>query len=337
MLLKFLRNALSFVLAIAVTVAALVYAFWDVDFTALWGTLRGSALWPLWPSQALLFGFYWFTALRWVLILRPLGRYRVGDVAPAMMIGFGGNNVLPAHLGELVRAALFARKARAPVSGVFTTLIVERLFDVLSILFFYLLAVALIDPFPASIRLGSAIIAWIVGALLVGVFVFLRFPDPFVRSWDWLSRPLPEGLRQHGHRMLDQVRTGLHSLTSVRLLVPMAAYSLFKWLCAGAMVWVALYGYGVAIDPGVSMIVIAVTAVAVTVPTTPGFFGAMQAAFVFALTPFGVSREVAIAASFYYQLAQWVPVTILGLVLFFLVAPSLRQVRRDVKNMQQEA
>jgi len=336
MLLKYLRNVLSLLLAVAVTVGTLVYAFWDVDFDTLWGTLRGSHLWPLWPTLVLLAAFYWFTALRWVLILRPLGRYGVGQVTPSMMIGFGGNNILPAHLGELVRAALFARRVKLKVSGVFTTLLVERLFDVLSILLFYLLAVVLIHPFPESIRLGSAIIAWFVGALLVSLFLFLRFPDPFVRLWDWISRPLPEGLRQHGHRMLDQVRTGLHSLTSVRLLVPMAIYSLLKWLCAGAMVWLALYGYGVAIDPGVSMIVIAVTAVAVTVPSTPGFFGAMQAAFVFALTPFGVSREVAIAASFYYQLAQWVPVTILGVVLFFLVAPSLRQVREDVEVMQQE-
>lgn len=336
MLLKYLRNVLSVLVAIAVTVGALVYAFWDVDFAVLWATLAGSALWPLWPMLLALFGFYWFTALRWVLILRPLGRFGVGQVSPSMMIGFGGNNILPAHLGELVRAALFARKVQLPVSGVFTTLLVERLFDVLSILFFYLLAVALIHPFPESIRLGSAIIAWFVGALLAGVFVFLRFPDPFVRLWDRLSRPLPEGLRQHGHRLLDQVRTGLHSLTSVRLLVPMVAYSLLKWLCGGVMVWLALHGYGTVIDPGVSMIVVAVMALAVTVPTTPGFFGAMQAAFVIALTPFGVSREVAIAASFYFQLSQWVPVTILGVVLFFLVAPSLRQVREDVEVMQQE-
>jgi hypothetical protein len=63
------------------------------------------------------------------------------------------------------------------------------------------------------------------------------------------------------------------------------------------------------------MILIGITAFAVALPSAPGFVGPMQAAFVFALTPFGISQEVALAASVLFLLGHWIPVTATGAML----------------------
>ncbi len=329
-----MKRIATIALAATVTILALVYALWGVDFARLGSVLAGARYWVLAPFGVFLALFYGFTGLRWNLILRPLGRYSLLQSGAAMMIGFAGNNVLPAHLGELVRAVVFGRKFGVPPSSVLVTLVVERILDVFSILFFYFLAVLSIDPFPESIKLGAEAIAAVMAGLCVAIIFFLRDPEFFLRLWDRFAGWLPAVLREKGRGLLENAAAGLSALRSPAMLAGMLGYSLLKWLSCGAMVWLALLSFDQQISFGVSMIVIAVTAVAVTVPSAPGFFGAMQAAFVFALLPFGISREVALAASVFYLVSQWLPVTVFGGVCFAATGARFRDVRADAERVR---
>jgi hypothetical protein len=100
------------------------------------------------------------------------------------------------------------------------------------------------------------------------------------------------------------------------------------------MVWLSLRAFAEPLPFGVTLVVNAVGALAVTVPAAPGFFGTMQAAFVFALVPFGVAQEVALAASVLYLLAQWVPVTAFGAVCFAATGLRLREVRAETERLE---
>ena len=325
-----MKPLLTALLTLAVTAALVVYAFWEVDIAQLLALLAEGSYWVLLPFEALLAVYLACTALRWQLILRPLGRYGIGQVVPAMMIGFGGNNLLPAHLGELVRAVVFASRFGCSRSAVLTTLVVERGFDVFAILVTYLLAVAAIEAVPDAISGGLWGSAAVLALLALAILAFLRFPAAFVALWQGMSRSLPVRLRELGLRTLRGAEAGVSGLRSPVTVGGMIAYSLVKWLASGAMIWLSLWGYGVAIDPPLTLVVVAVTAVAVTIPSVPGFFGVMQAAFVFALTPFGVTQEVALAASVFFLVAQWVPVTLAGVSFFIGGGLRLGQVRREV-------
>jgi uncharacterized protein (TIRG00374 family) len=320
--------------ALAVTALALLYALWGVDWARLVAVLAGAELWVLAPFAGFLVLFYLFTALRWNLILRPLGRFTLAQSGPAMMIGFAGNNVIPAHLGELVRAVVFGRRHGLPASSVLATLVVERLLDVLAILVFYCMAVLSIDPFPASIRTGAELVAVALGGFTVALVLFLAFPRPFLRLWEGLAAWLPAAVRARGTALLVNAVEGLAALKSPGLLVLMVGYSLLKWAACGAMVWLSLRAFGTGLPASVSMIVIAVSALAVTVPSAPGFFGAMQAAFVFALLPFGIGRETALAASVLYLVSQWLPTTLFGGACFAALGLTFREVRAEADRVR---
>lgn len=331
-----MRRLLQVGLALAVTALMLLYALWGVDFPRLGRLLAGADYRLLLPFEGALVLFFAFTGLRWNLILRSQGRYSLRQSAPAMMIGFAGNNVLPAHLGELVRAVVFGRQFGVPATAVFMTLVVERLLDVLAILLFYFLAVLTIDPFPADIRLGAQVVGAVMAVACVGIVVFLRFPLAFVRVWERSSRWLPQAIQARGTALLHNAATGLATLKSPLLLAAMVGHSLLKWVSCGVMVWLALLAFGTHIPFSVSMIVIAVIALALTVPTAPGFVGTMQAAFVFALGPFGVPQESALAASVLYLVAQWLPVTAVGALCFAATGLRLREVRAEAEHLQDE-
>ena len=72
-------------------------------------------------------------AYRWQILLRPFKKIPVKEIYSPLMIGFMGN-VLPARAGEFLRAYLVGKKHNITFSGAFSTIIVERLFDLVCLL-----------------------------------------------------------------------------------------------------------------------------------------------------------------------------------------------------------
>ncbi|MFQ5893049.1 MAG: lysylphosphatidylglycerol synthase transmembrane domain-containing protein, partial [Nitrospinota bacterium] len=81
-------------------------------------------------------------AWRWTYLLRPVHPLGLGLCIRATGVGFLGNMLLPARAGEWVRAVVAGRGGRVPASGVFATVVLERLVDALS--FFPLMVFALV-------------------------------------------------------------------------------------------------------------------------------------------------------------------------------------------------
>jgi hypothetical protein len=330
------KHLVSFVAGIVITVIALWYALRQVDAPMLLERLSGGDYRLLPPFVLLLALYFLVTAVNWILLLRPLGRFSIRQVVPAMMIGFGGNNVLPAHLGELVRTVVFARQHQRSTGGVLASLVLERVLDVFAILAFYFAAVQIGGALPESIRTGAQAVALTMVPFCLGLFLFLRMPAPFMRLWAWAAARLPRALRDRGTRLLEGIVHGLSAMESPRRVLLMLCLALLKWSLTGGMVWMALQAFHTPIGFTPAIIVVAVSALAVVLPSAPGYVGTLQAAFVFSLTPFGIPPEVAFAASVYYLVAQWVPVTLAGVISFFLVGIQWKDLRRAVEAVEQD-
>jgi hypothetical protein len=329
-----MKHLVSIVLSIAVTAAALAYAVAKVNLGEMVRRLAGVNLTLLPALLALLVVYYYLTALNWTFLLRPLGRYTVRQAVPPMMIGFAGNNVLPARMGELVRTVVFARRYGASTGGVLASLLLERVLDVLSILVLYFLALPFVRALPAAIGSAVDVAALVILPVCVGIVLFLGFPGFFMRLWAWPAARLPQAWAHRGTSLLNGIVHGLSAIRSPRRMAAVLAVALLKWCVASLMLWAVLASFGVFTSPGAAVIVLAVTALAVALPSAPGFVGTLQAAFVFALTPFGVSPEAAFAASVYYMLVLWVAVTATGALCFLAIGIRARDLRREVEQVE---
>jgi uncharacterized membrane protein YbhN (UPF0104 family) len=133
---------------------------------------------------------------------------------------------------------------------------------------------------------------------------------------------------------IDHLATGLESLKSPALAAALVAHSLGRWMLASALAWLCVLSYGPPIPLGLAMVVIGVTAFAVSLPSAPGFIGPIQAAFVMALSPFGVSSEVAFAASVMFLLGHWIPVTAAGGLFFLSRHYSYARIRNECRTLE---
>jgi len=330
------KKILSLITVILITVLALAYALWDVDFAELGELLSGGKYWVLVPFLLLLVLFYWMKALRWVYLLRPMGVFTVGDVTPSMIIGFGANNILPAHLGELIRTVIFAHRFGKPFSSIAITLLVERIFDLVAILLLYALAIATIGTPPDSLEIGAWFILLLMACFFAAIAVILYKPSLVLNTGKRLGAYLPERFRHRLNGVLENILHAFSSLRSPGLVALMTVWSVLKWLLMGGMIWFTLIAYGPEVSPAVCLILMAVLALAAAVPNAPGYIGAIQAAYVFALKPFGISEETAFAASIMFLVCQWLPVTIAGAIYFITGGLHVAEVRREIEEVEEQ-
>ncbi|WP_197453436.1 lysylphosphatidylglycerol synthase transmembrane domain-containing protein [Caulifigura coniformis] len=297
---------------------------------------RNANYWMLIPFWAALFGFYWLKAWRWRLLLKPLGDFRpLRDLIRPILIGFGYNNVLPAHLGEFVRVFVMGRKHRLPMTAVLSSVVLERVFDIFAIVAFMGLGLLFVPDVDPDIKRYGLMGAASASVLVAGAFLFVIWTDPFVRLFEAvLSRIpfLPKGLAAKLAGLLESAADGLHSLHSPGLLIGIFGSSLAQWALNGWMMYLALQSFGIHESPWVSCILLAAVAFGVTVPSTPGYVGVIQALFWLVLRQFTDDKAGVLGASIVYQFAQWVPVTVLGLYFFSRTGLKVSQVQQAAET-----
>jgi uncharacterized protein (TIRG00374 family) len=289
----------------------------------------------IWVALAL---FYWLKAWRWRLLLRPVGDFRpVRDLLPPTMIGFAFNNLLPAHLGDFVRVFLFAQRRQLNKTAVLSSVVLERVFDVVAILFYLGLGLVFVPGLDPSVKQSALVFAAAAGCCVLGGLIYVLWTRPFVAIVEWVLAWLPlmpVGLRRKLTGMLEAGADGLASLKSPRLIVGIMLTSWAQWGLNGVLVYLSLWSFGVNVSPLVACIVLGVVAFGVTVPSSPGYFGVIQLCFMSVLKLFTPNSADVFAASVYYHLSQYIPVTLIGLYFFSTTGLKISDVEARLEEAQ---
>ena len=115
-----------------------------VDWHKAWLALKHCNAWWLVPAMAAFAAQILMRAMRWRSLFAPTRRPARGPIVAATLIGYLFNNIMPARAGEAARVVALTQRTETPAAEIVGTALVERAYDVLSILivFFCRLAVA---------------------------------------------------------------------------------------------------------------------------------------------------------------------------------------------------
>ena len=107
-----MRNKLDlkFWLGIAVSVFFMALLFNKIDFRLLGAALRSADYLYILLAVCFTFINYFLRAVRWRYLLISEKTIPLSSLYPATIIGYMANNVLPARLGEFVRAYILAHR-----------------------------------------------------------------------------------------------------------------------------------------------------------------------------------------------------------------------------------
>ncbi|QDU36213.1 hypothetical protein Mal4_04970 [Maioricimonas rarisocia] len=333
-------------IGLLVTAGCLAWAFYEMcreDPPAVVLRQIGSAFasanyLTLIPMLIALAIFYWLKTWRWQMLLRPLGHFSVPSLFGPVMIGFAFNNLLPAHLGEFVRVFVASRDQKLPMPAVLSSVVLERVFDVLAILAFLGLGLSFVPGMDPDVQNQAITVAIVAAAGVLSVVAFVLWTGPFVRLTERILELMPfvpDRLRDKLTGMLESGAAGLSAIKNVRLLLGIVATSLIQWALNGLLVYLSLRAFGIEISPLVACIVLGVVAFGVTVPSSPGYFGVIQLCFLMVLKLFTDDTREVFAASIYYHMAQYIPVTLIGLYYFNKSGLSVREVEREAEHEEE--
>lgn len=179
------KNPLKSILTIVISLAFAGFFLWvalkGLDFKVIQKSLSKANYW--WVAFAACFGIaaYWFRAIRWNLMLEPMG-HRISNSNSLWSISFGYlmNLTIP-RSGEVARATALYGVEKVPVDQSFGTIILERVVDLVCMLCFLGLTLIFKGDVISSVYKNSGAdfnpnkIFFIVGTLLVGAILFFIF------------------------------------------------------------------------------------------------------------------------------------------------------------------
>jgi uncharacterized membrane protein YbhN (UPF0104 family) len=227
-------------------------------------------------------------AERWhrILMRGGLDRGR-GETMRLTLVGYMGNNTLPARAGDLMRVVLL----RAPRRSALGSVVAERLLDVAALVLIFAVVVSVRGVALGPVPYVAAALALV--ALAAALFARLRILER-VREW---TRPVAGSTRElasaHGAGLL---------LVSVALwLVEASVY-----LVVGDVVGIHLGATG-------ALYVMALTNLSAVVPAAPGYVGTFDAAVLLALRSL---HQPALGYLLVLRFVLFVPVTIAGFAVF---------------------
>lgn len=258
-------------------------------------------------------------AIRWTWILRPVGRVRVLPAFAATSVGFAGNN-LPGKVGEVLRPAFLARTTGLPFSPLLASIVLERVLDGFSVVFFF--AVALAAGLPRSGGLGQlalpAVFIVAAGAVMV-LAVFQRARTEAVLDVFW--RRLPEAAQPKVRSFASSFIDGFAPLKDARLFLLVFTGSLGMWFVINVQMYLLFVAFHVPAPLWAAFVATTFAVLGLMVPT-PGGLGSYHVAVQFALTYFyDVSVGTASAIALLAHAISFVPITLVG-VAFLLAAPA---------------
>lgn len=138
-----LKRTLQFGLSLLAGLLLLWWVFQGQDMESIKSTLRAASYkWIIASGLAALWS-HWLRALRWRMLMEPLGMQPSKAVTyHAVMFGYLANLALP-RMGELTRCGAISRKTKLPINGLLGTVIIERAIDMVFLMLFTAITVML--------------------------------------------------------------------------------------------------------------------------------------------------------------------------------------------------
>ena len=275
---------------------------------------------------------YLLRTFRWQRIIRPVAPLPFGGAFSVLMMGFTANNLLPARLGEVVRAYLLRRKTGARKTYGVATIILERICDGLTLILF-LAFVSMLIRLPDWGREVQTFSTLLFLAAAIAIAVVLAKESLVGRVADLVLGRVPARLAGPVLRAIDVFISGLHALKSRRSLALVVVLSVAVWLLEATSYLLMVSAFNVSMPPLqlvlASVFLLVVVNLGIMLPSAPGYVGTFQFFAVMALGAFGVPKETALAVAISSHLMQYLMVTAIGIVYFLRENVGLWNVERQ--------
>jgi uncharacterized protein (TIRG00374 family) len=317
-----------FWLGIIISLVCLVLVLWNIDYREVVDALRRANYAWLVPAALPFVGTIASKVFRWQLLFPgDHSRIRRGKLLSALMISYALNTILPARLGELARAYVIGESEDLSKSLAFSTIVVEKVLDVLTLLLFLVLLLPFVT-LPSWIEQPALVMAPVFVCLFILLLALTYQRKKTLAVASSVLKHLP---RLGGDRLLatlDSALSGFDVLGSLKANIVLWAWSIAVWGTSGLFMLGVMVAFDIEAPPAAAFLLLCVTSLGMTVPSSPGYIGVYHWLVVSTLQIFGVERELALSFAFAIHAITFVPLTLLGIFYMMRENYSLQRIEQ---------
>jgi uncharacterized protein (TIRG00374 family) len=346
------KITVSLLIGIVFSGAAIYVSFRNVPLSQLFEYMKNIDLW--WAVFSVLVGLasYLLRALRWQIILMPVKKIGFWHTFHPLSIAFMINCILPGRMGELARPAILYKRDQVAFSKGLATVGVERIFDLVALLFLFIVIMGSIEINPRlSLDFNGYLInrsmlqtIWSgmlkAGIVLIGLIVLLMLPavrKAISSLMYWVPYPLfftsaryrqDLGMKLHetSRTVLDNIALGFEVLKSPVKIIACLILSLATWLMIFCSFYVLTLGCsGVAVTFLQASAVTMFICFFIMLPSVPGYWGIWEIGGIYGLMLFGVPKIQAAGATLAFHAFQIFPIIFIGMFSAWVTGVNILQ------------
>lgn len=337
---KKLLGILRFFLFFSGALLLLFLAFRGIDLKQVFEDLKNARY--AWLLITIPVGIlsHWLRALRWNLLIRPLG-YRPKTIHTfyAVMTGYLANLAIP-RMGEIARCGSLTKTDKVPFDKLIGTVIVERAVDLIVVILLFVLTFLLKIKFfgrfftdeiihPMGKHAGHFLSnPWTLGGIMV-IFVFLILATKIF--WNTIREfTLVKKIRDFIRGILD----GLISIRRLENISTFVILSLLIWFMYYITAWLIVYTLPETahLTPVDGLFLLVAGSLGMMIPVQGGI-GAYHWIISSALSIYGISRESGLALATIAHESQTLLILIVGAWSVIMVMLIRNRVKSEIKSL----
>lgn len=325
------------VVGLIISGASLYIAVQNLQPREVWRAFRQADYLWIGPAVVLYLLALLARTARWRVLLSSERCIPLLELLPTIAIGRGANNIYPFRTGEIVRVFLLRRRNGVSAAGGLASILVERVFDGLTMILFLLLA-ALIGGIPEAQEiewLGETVavdlryLLWtavaVFGAALGTIYALVQWPLPVRRLAEWfVVRLAPRRFHPRLMGIVERFISGFASIRSIWALTLVLMASIAVWTAETISYRLLMNSFGFGVDLHHLLLMSGAANLGTAFPSGPGNVGTFDLPAIFVLSRLsGVPKNLAFGNQALLHAVLWCTETFAGL--WFMWRGGLRK------------
>ncbi len=326
-----MKKNIQIILGIVITIISLYFAFKGIDYKETIEIIKNVDV--LKVAFAFIIGtaFIVVRALRWECFIPTDRPIRKWVIISAAYIGYMASNVLPAKLGEVVRAYVLGEKEDLKKSAIFASVVSERLFDCLTGVVILSISLIFIENLPSTVSKAALIL---LAFTVVGIIILVVLSKNkimahkiFHKVFSILPQNIANKLIDFSCNFID----GIGMKTSPLYIFLLFFYTILYLAGQVFAINLLLSAFSIKSSLIIGLFMFAVSGFGFAVPSAPSGIGPFEWAIIFGLSLVGVDKALAAPYALVYHLLGIVPVSIVGAICLFSLGINLKAATKSDK------
>ncbi len=327
-----IKKALKITIFFVIGIVIFWWVYKDQPVEEIKKSLEHANWWWIGLSLILAFLSHWSRAVRWNILINPLG-YKPRNINAffAVMITYLSNMAIP-RSGELARCGTMAKYEKVPFAKLVGTVFIDRVFDF--IMLFLLLGIVLVTQFPVvekiieknpgiQERFSNLFSSPITLFLIFGIFILI-----LLILWILRNKIKKLSIYSKIKEILLSVFEGIKTVIHMKRKAEFIFHTIFIWLMYFIMIYVCFFAFDATseLDIFTGLTVFVMSSFGMVIPS-PGGIGTWHFMVIQTLTIYDISTVDASAFAFATHGAMTLFLIILG-VLSFILLPIVNKEKK---------